>query len=360
LLSATLLSSACSSAQSQGHAALEKIELPPGFSISVFASGLSSPRQMALGEGGTVFVGSRSDKVYALKDTDGDGHADDKYVVAEGLRAPNGVAVRDGALYVAEIPRLSRYDNIEARLENPPQAVVLEDGFPNDSHHGYRFLGFSPEGRLYMSIGAPCNVCDKPGFGIILSMQPDASDKRVYARGIRNSVGFDWQPDSGDLWFTDNGRDRMGDNIPPDELNRAPKSGMDFGFPYCHGGDVSDPEFGDTRACGEFSAPAQKLGPHVASLGMRFYTGEMFPDQYRGDVFIAEHGSWNRSNKIGYRVTRVSIDNSKAVNYQPFASGWLQGEQAWGRPVDVLAAADGALLVSDDQAGVIYRITYAP
>ena len=220
-------------------------------------------------------------------------------------------------------------------MASPPQAVVLEDSFPNDSHHGYRFLGFSPNGRLIMSIGAPCNVCDKPGFGVILSMQPDATDKRVYARGVRNSVGFDWRPGTDELWFTDNGRDHMGDNLPPGELNRAPQSGMDFGFPYCHGGDIADPEFGEARACSEFTAPAQKLGPHVAPLGMRFYSGDMFPEEYRGDVFIAEHGSWNRSKKIGYRVTRVGIENGKAVSYQPFASGWLQGEQAWGRPVDV-------------------------
>jgi glucose/arabinose dehydrogenase len=192
----------------------------------------------------------------------------------------------------------------------------------------------------------------------MLSMQPDGSDKRVYAKGIRNSVGFDWQPGTGVLWFTDNGSDRLGDNRPPGELNRAPESGLHFGFPYCHGGNIADPEFGDKRACKEFTPPAQKLGPHVAPLGMRFYTGKMFPEEYQGDIFIAEHGSWNRSNKIGYRVTRVSVDGDKATKYETFASGWLQDESAWGRPADVQVMPDGALLVSDDQSGVIYRISY--
>mgnify|MGYP001032220565 CR=1 FL=1 len=352
-----LLVSGCSRAGNE-NTKLDQIELPPGFAINVFASGLSSPRQMALGKQGTVFVGSRSDSVYALQDTDSDGRADKKYTIASGLQKPNGVAFRDGDLYVAEIPRLSRYADIEANLQNPPEAQVLSEDFPNRSHHGYRFIKFGPDGRLYLPIGAPCNVCEAPGFGLILSMQPDASDKRIYAKGIRNSVGFDWQPDTGVLWFTDNGRDNLGDNRPPGELNRAPQAGMHFGFPYCHGGDIADPKFGDERKCGEFAAPAQKLGPHVAPLGMRFYDGKMFPKQYQGDIFIAEHGSWNRSKKIGYRITRVSIDGDNATQYEPFASGWLQGQSAWGRPADVLVAPDGALLVSDDQSGVIYRISY--
>lgn len=359
---ALLLATGCGAAQgdqnSRDSGQLGKIQLPPGFSINTFASGLESPRQMALGEGGTVFVGSRADKVYALQDSDGDGRAERQFTIASGLQKPNGVAMRDGDLYVAEIPRLRRYADIESRLASPPQGEVLADDFPDNAHHGYRFIRFSPQGRLYLPIGAPCNVCDQQGFGVLLSMQPDGSDKRVYARGIRNTVGFDWQPDTGVLWFTDNGRDHLGDNRPPGELNRAPESGMHFGFPYCHGDDIADPEFGDARACSEFTAPAQKLGPHVAPLGMRFYDGDMFPADYRGDVFIAEHGSWNRSSKIGYRVTRVHIQGDKAVKYEPFAYGWLQGESAWGRPADVLVAPDGALLVSDDRSGVIYRISY--
>lgn len=350
---------ACGTAGAQSKASqLNKIKLPPGFTISIFASNLESPRQMALGEQGTVFVGSRSDKVYALQDKDGDGRAEKKFTLASGLQKPNGVAMRDGDLYVAEIPRLSRFEDIESKLEKPPRAQVLADDFSDRSHHGYRYIKFSPDGRLYLPIGAPCNVCEEEGFGVLLSMQPDATDRRVYAKGIRNTVGFDWQPDTGVLWFTDNGRDHLGDNRPPGELNRAPNAGLHFGFPYCHGGVIADPEFGDERDCDEFTAPAQKLGPHVAPLGMLFYDGKMFPKKYQGDIFIAEHGSWNRSKKIGYRITRVSVDGDKATKYQPFASGWLQGESAWGRPADVLVAPDGALLVSDDQSGVIYRISY--
>ena len=209
-------------------------------------------------------------------------------------------------------------------------------------------------------MGAPCNICepDAQRYANILRMNADGSGMETFARGVRNTVGFDWQPQTRELWFTDNGRDMLGDDVPPDELNHAPRAGMHFGYPYCHGGKYADPEFGAKRRCEEFTAPAQNLGPHVAALGMRFYTGTMFPAQYRNQVFIAEHGSWNRSSKIGYRISLVRLQDGKAVAYEPFASGWLQGESAWGRPVDVLVLPDGSLLIADDVAGAIYRIVY--
>jgi glucose/arabinose dehydrogenase len=322
---------------------------------------VANAREMALGERGTLFVGSRSaGNVYALVDADGDQRAEARFVIDSGLRMPSGVAFRDGALYVGAISRILRYDDIETRLDRPPEPVVITDGLPSDSHHGWKYLAFGPDGKLYVPVGAPCNVCERPGpYASILRMNADGSEPERYARGVRNSVGFDFHPVTGALWFTDNGRDRLGDNTPPDELNHAPEPGLHFGFPYCHGGFIADPRYGAKRGCAEFTPPARALGPHVASLGMKFYTGTMFPPAYRNQIFIAEHGSWNRSSKIGYRVTVVRLDErGRAVAYEPFATGWLQGESNWGRPADVLVMPDGALLVSDDQAGVIYRISY--
>jgi glucose/arabinose dehydrogenase len=338
---------------------LEKVKLPPGFSISVYAAGVRNPREMALGPGGTLFVGSMdAGNVYAIVDRDGDNHADDVIRIAGGLRMPSGVAFRDGSLYVAEISRVTRYDNIESRLKNPPKPVVVNDRFPADRHHGWKFIAFGPDGMLYVPVGAPCNVC-RPDerHAVIDRMKSDGSGLEVFAEGIRNSVGFDWHPVTKELWFTDNGRDSMGDNIPPDELNRAPQQGMHFGFPDCHAGAIRDPEFGQ-EPCSKFAPPALNLTPHGAAIGMRFYTGSMFPAEYRNQVFIAEHGSWNRSTPIGYRVMVARLDGDKTVKYEPFAEGWLQGAHAWGRPSDVLVMPDGALLVADDQAGVIYRISY--
>ncbi len=340
---------------------LDLIELPPGFVIEVYASDVPGARSLALGPDGTVFVGSwKAGKVYALTDRDRAGRADETITVASGLDMPNGVALRDGALYVAETSRVLRFDDIEARLDDPPDPVVIADGFPTERLHGWRFIAFGPDGMLYMSVGAPCNVCKEEDerFASIMRMNPDGSGPEIFAHGVRNSVGFDWHPETGDLWFTDNGRDRLGDDHPPDELNYAPRAGLHFGFPYCHGGDIPDPEYGTERACTEFTPPAQKLGPHVASIGMRFYTGSTFPETYRNGIFIAEHGSWNRSEKIGYRVTFVRLDGDEAVGYEPFAQGWLQGEDAWGRPTDLLVMPDGSLLVSDDRMGAVYRISY--
>ncbi|HWP99434.1 MAG TPA: sorbosone dehydrogenase family protein [Vicinamibacterales bacterium] len=341
---------------------LDTIRLPPGFRIEVYADGVENARSLALGPGGVLFVGTRSEgNVYAVVDRDGDERADRVYTIARGLNMPNGVAVREGALYVAEVNRILRFDDIERRLENPPKPVVVNDTLPRERHHGWKFIAFGPDGLLYVPVGAPCNIClsEDERFASILRMKPDGTGVEVFAHGVRNSVGFDWHPRTKELWFTDNGRDWLGDNAPPDELNRAPKPGLHFGYPFCHGRDIADPEFGTRRRCSEFVPPVQELGPHVAAVGMRFYTGRMFPPEYHGQIFIAEHGSWNRSTPIGYRVTVVTLDGDRAVAYRPFAEGWLQGSKAWGRPADVLVMPDGALLVSDDEAGVIYRISYA-
>ena len=341
---------------------ISRLEVPEGFSVSVYTAEAPGARSMTFSPSGVLFVGTRDNpgKIYAVVDADGDGRAERVRVVDEGLDMPNGVAFRDGALFVAEVSRILRYDGIEERLEEPPEPVVVTAAYPSDRHHGWKFIAFGPDGWLYVPVGAPCNVCDEGGvYASITRMRPDGADRQIHARGIRNTVGFDWHPDTGVLWFTDNGRDWLGDDAPPDELNRAPEAGSHFGFPHCHAGDLADPEFGRGRPCSGFTPPAQKLAPHVAALGMRFYDGEMFPDGYRGQVFIAEHGSWNRSSKIGYRVMLVRLDGERAVSYEPFATGWLQRENAWGRPVDVEVAPDGALLVSDDRAGAIYRIAYS-
>jgi glucose/arabinose dehydrogenase len=298
--------------------------------------------------------------VYAVLDRKKQNRADQVITIALGLNVPNGVAFRNGSLYVAEVNRVLRYDNIDDRLHNPPLPVVVNDSFPTDNHHGWKFIRFGPDGKLYVPVGAPCNICERkdPRYATIMRMNPDGSGLEIFASGIRNTVGFDWNPLTRELWFTDNGRDWMGDNLPPDELNCAPKKGLNFGFPYCHGTKIPDPQFGTKQSCKEFVPPAMELGPHVASLGMRFYTGAMFPPEYKNQILIAEHGSWNRSVPIGYRVTLVRLQNNRAVKYEVFAEGWLQGSQAWGRPVDVLVMPDGALLVSDDKAGAIYRISY--
>lgn len=339
---------------------LDKVKLPPGFSMSIFAK-VPNARSMAWGDNGTLFAGNRDqDKVYAIVDANQDGKADSVFVIDEKLTMPCGVAFRNGSLYVAEVSRILRYDNIESRLSNPPDPVVVYDKYPTESHHGWKYIAFGPDGKLYVPVGAPCNICEKkdPVFASITRINPDGTGMEVYASGVRNSVGFAWHPETGELWFTDNGRDNMGDDVPNCELNHAPKAGMHFGFPYCHQGNVPDPEFGTGHKCEDYSAPAQLMGPHVAPLGMRFYTGSMFPAEYKNRIFIAQHGSWNRSAPIGYRVMMATIEGGKIVKYEPFADGFLQGTEVLGRPVDVEIAKDGALLVSDDEKGLIYRITY--
>ena len=340
----------------------QTISLPPGFRIGYYADNVPNARSMALSPDGTLFVGTLNQgRLYAIRDTDQDYVADEVITLAEGMNVPNGVAVRDGALYVAEINRILRYDGIEASLPNLPEPVVINDDYPDDLTHGWKFIRFGPDGRLYVPVGAPCNVCVVEGtpYGKITSIAADGSDLQVYADGVRNSVGFDWQPETGVLWFTDNGRDSLGDDVPPDELNRAPEAGLNFGFPYCHGGTIPDPEFGRLRACDEFTPPAQPLGPHVAALGMRFYTGDLFPEEYRNQIFFAEHGSFDRTEPIGYQVSLARVAGDDVVSYEPFAAGWLGADgRVWGRPVDVQVMPDGSLLVSDDLAGAIYRIWY--
>jgi len=344
-----------------GNLQLATIRLPPGFTIDYYAENVPGARSLTRGPDGIVFVGTRGEgKVYALVDSSGDQKADRVVTLAEGLFLPNGVAYRNGSLYVAEVNRILRYDDITGRLDNPPAPVVVSEAFPGDTLHGWKFIAFGPDGKLYVPVGAPCNACvpPSPEYAAIHRMNPDGSDLELYASGIRNTVGFDWDPLTGDLWFTDNGRDWLGENLPPDELNLAPGQGMNFGFPYCYGENVPDPNLNSGGSCAGYTPAAQPLPAHVASLGMRFYTGTMFPDEYRNQIFIAEHGSWNRIVPTGYRLSLVRRENNTPVSYEIFAEGWLQNGIPWGRPVDVLVMPDGALLVSDDLLGAVYRISY--
>jgi glucose/arabinose dehydrogenase len=311
---------------------------------------------------GTLFVGTRkAGRIYAVVDRDGDFRADQTVTLADGLNMPNGVAFSDGSLYVAEVNRILRYDQIEQNLRSPPKPVIVNDSFPRDEHHGWKYIAIGPDGMLYVPVGAPCNICEKddPRYSTIMRMKLDGSGLEIFTHGVRNTVGFDWHPLTKQLWFTNNGRDWMGDDLPPDTLHHASVKGLHFGFPYCHAGDIPDPEYGHKRRCHEFAAPALKLGPHVAPLGMKFYTKKMFPSRYQNQIFIAEHGSWNRSVPIGYRITTVIFKGNRAAGYEIFAEGWLQKDKAWGRPVDIIVLNDGSMLVSDDRAGAIYRITYS-
>ncbi|MBI4485254.1 MAG: sorbosone dehydrogenase family protein [Acidobacteria bacterium] len=354
------------STQARVDVRLPNIKLPPGFSIAVYADRVPNARSLALATDGTVFVGNREGRaVYAVVDRDNDHRADEVVKIADGLTMPNGVAFKDGALYVAEVSRVLRYDGVlqfvkqAAAGRAPLKPTIINDSFPSDRLHGWKYLAFGPDGLLYLQVGAPCNICDRGDpYATIWRMKPDGSDAEIFARGVRNSVGMAWHPDSKQLWFTDNGRDMLGDEVPPDELNHAPRNGLHFGYPYCHGGTIADPEFGARHPCASYTAPARVLGPHAAALGLKFYTGTMFPQSYRKQIFIAEHGSWNRSTPIGYRLSLVRLEGNKAVTYETFAEGWLQGRDAWGRPVDVLELPDGSLLVSDDEANLIYRISY--
>lgn len=358
---ASLSLSAALSFPLQARAALDDIRLPEGFHIEYYSDQVPGARSLTLGNDGVVFVSTRQlGRVYALLDRDGNHEVDRVLTILDGLDTPNGIDYRDGTLFVAENSRILRYDDIDQRLDNMPQPQVLTTNLPSDRHHGWRYMRLGPDGWLYVGVGAPCNVCLEPDYAEIRRLRTDGSDMQSFARGVRNTVGFDWHPDTGVLWFTDNGRDWLGDERPPDELNRAPRADLHFGFPYCHGVDIRDPEFGAGESCADYVPPVQELVAHTAALGMRFYTGDQFPQQYRNQVFIAEHGSWNRSNKVGYRVSLVTLDGAKAIDYRPFAEGWLQGEEAWGRPVDVLVLPDGSMLVSDDQAGAVYRIYYRP
>lgn len=341
---------------------LDKIKLPTGFKIDVYAE-VNNARSLAISPSGIIYVGNRDgDKVYAIKDTDGDFKADKKWTIASGLNMPNGVAFKDGDLYVAEMTRIIKFPGIESKLNDPGQPVVVNDQYPKQDGHGWKYIAFGPDGKLYVPVGAPCNICEPKEeiYASITRINADGSGREIYARGIRNTVGFTWHPETHELWFTDNGRDMMGDEIPNCELNTAPKAGMHFGYPYCHEGAIKDPQFGNKRPCSDFTPPVQKMGPHVAPLGLKFYTGNMFPASYKNQLIVARHGSWNRSKKSGHDLSLVKINNNKSEGLEVFASGWLDDatQKVWGRPVDVLILPDGSMLVSDDQANVIYRITY--
>ena len=344
---------------------LDKIKLPEGFKIDIFAQDIDNARSLALGDKGTVFVSTRSEKnVYAIIDNDQDYVADRVITLIDDIKMPNGVAFYQGDLYIAGITSIWKLENIEENLDNVPEPILITDKFPDQSHHAWKFIRFGPDGKLYVPVGAPCNVCkeEEAIYSTITRMNPDGSDLEIYAHGVRNSVGFDWHPVTEELWFTDNGRDMMGDDIPPCEINHAPNKDMHFGFPFCHGNEIKDPEFGDQHSCDEFTPPVQELVAHVAPLGMRFYTGNMFPNDYKNQILFAEHGSWNRSKKSGYRVMKLTLedDYKTPISYEVFAEGWLDvaKDENWGRPVDVLQMPDGSLLVSDDFADVIYRISH--
>ncbi|MCE8034429.1 PQQ-dependent sugar dehydrogenase [Halomonas sp. MCCC 1A11057] len=345
---------------------LDHLRMPDGFNAEIWAHGMPGARMMALGDEGTLFIGTRGiGRVYAVRDN---GDEREHVIVAEGLTQPNGVAFKDGSLYVAAINRIFRYDDIESHLANGddiPEPEELTDAFglPDDEHHGWKFLAFGPDGRLYVPVGAPCNGCevDPDTHATIHSFEPDGSDMRVEARGVRNSVGFDFHPETDELWFTDNNQDWIGEHGPGDELNRLGEPGEHFGFPVCHSVGMIDPELGSADACDDKTLPAAVTDPHSAPLGMRFYTGEMFPEEYRNAIFIARRGSWNRTLSVGYDVLVAKLsEDGRRADLSPFMVGLLDPrENAFsGRPVDVLQMPDGALLVSDEQNGAIYRISY--
>ncbi|MGK0409563.1 MAG: glucose/arabinose dehydrogenase [Shewanella psychromarinicola] len=339
---------------------LDKIELPQGFTIDVYAENIENARQMALGDNGTVFVGSRkAGNVYALIDSNNDFKADKKIIVATDLFMPSGLTYHQGNLYVADVDKIWRYPNIEKSLPAIPKPELVYNKLPNKAHHGWKFIAFGPDGKLYIPVGAPCNVCESElPFASILKLDLDTKQTTIVAKGVRNSVGFDFHPQTGKLWFTDNGRDMMGDDLPDDELNRVSQTGQHFGFPYIHNSKIADPDFTDPQIAKLNTPPVLTLGAHVAALGMEFYQGNQFPAAFHHSILIAQHGSWNRSSKVGYRIMQVELQDNTVIGYKPFATGWLDGEQSWGRPVDVMTLADGSLLVSDDFANAIYRISY--
>ncbi|MEM6830995.1 MAG: PQQ-dependent sugar dehydrogenase [Bacteroidota bacterium] len=344
---------------------MNEIVLPEGFKIAVFAR-VNNARSLAFAPDGTLFVSNRNgDKVYAIRDTDKDWKADKRYVIREGLKMPNGIAFKDGDLYVAEVSKLWRFDDILSNLDEVKEPVLIYEDYPKDKHHGWKYIAFGPKGKLYVPVGAPCNICESKNeqYASITRMNPDGSDREIFVHGVRNTVGFTWHPETEEMWFTDNGRDWMGNDMPPCELNRVTKVGQHFGYPYCHAGTIKDPEFGDKFPCSDFVPPAQNLGPHVAPLGLKFCQSDNFPSDYQNKIFIAEHGSWNRDAEVGHtghKITMVTEKDGKGTAYEDFATGFLTKEtnKAWARPVDLVFAEDGSMLVSDDLAGTIFRIWY--
>lgn len=342
---------------------LQKLRLPDGFAIEIFADNVPDARSMALGQStGTVFVGTRSDRVYAVVDKDKDRKADEVVTILDGLKMPNGVALYQGMLYVAEQHRIVRYPAPGFSLDLPFKDLgeVIYDKLPDKAHHGWRYIRFGPDGKLYVTVGSPCNICEvHDPEGTVLRMNPDGSDVEVFARGLRNSVGMAFQPKSGELYLTDNNTDMMGDDIPPGEFNAAPGKGLHFGFPYYAGGHARHRDWKDKTPPQEVTFPKVEFPAHTAPLGILFYTGDMFPAEYKNDALVAQHGSWNRTEPIGYRLMRVKFDDAGEVTgTEIFVDGWLNHGEAWGRPVDLLQLPDGSVLVSDDYQGVIYRIFY--
>jgi glucose/arabinose dehydrogenase len=337
---------------------LGRLRAPPGFVIEVFAE-VPGARSLAVAErGARVYVGTQGERVFAVLDPDRDGRADEVVEVAHGLKVPNGVALApDGALFVVEQHQITRFDPSGERKVVVPPGIL-----PDFRHHGWRYAAFGPDRRLYVTIGAPCNICEVRGFeGTIVRMREDGHEVEIFAHGVRNSLGLDWQPRTGELFFTDNGGDQLGDLVPPDELNRAAEPDLHFGYPYVYGPGQPYPEFAGAKAPGPFTPPVVNFDAHVAALGIHFYRGRMFPQEYRYAAFVAQHGSWNRSEPIGYRVVRVAFDAAgRPSGTDVFIDGWLGSDgDAWGRPVDIAELPDGSLLISDDEAGVIYRVTYA-
>ncbi len=346
------------------------LNIPDGFDLQVYGR-VDNARQMAMSENGTLYVSNRrGGNVYRVKDTNGDFKIDELDTLLSGLDQPNGVAIKDGDLYVADISKLWVIRDVDNAVEINPELIY--DDYPTETHHGWKFIAFGPDGKLYVPVGAPCNICEPEDeiYATITRMDPDGTNREIYARGVRNTVGFTWHPETGELWFTDNNRDWLGDDGPPCELNRVSEMGQHFGYPYCHGGNIVDPgvndddeEFEVTPTCEGFTAPAQNLGPHVAPLGVKFYTGDMFPEQFKNLIFIAEHGSWNRSPEAGHTghlISMVREENGEGVEYETFIDGFLikESNEAWGRPVDLLVLEDGSMLISDDKSGTIYRLTY--
>ncbi len=337
---------------------LNELTLPKNFHITIYANKLPGVRELALGKDNIVYAGSYNNHVYAIVKKQDQTKI---YTIGKNLVMPHGVAFHNRALYVAELNKVIKYPNITDHLANPPSPVTVINNLPDKRWHGYKTLHFGPQGKLYLAIGVPCNSClnTDSRFGTIMQFNADGSDGNIFANGIRNSVGFDWQPQTKVMWFSDNGQDWLGDNFPPDEINRAPHAKMDFGFPYFIDNNHAAPKFGQLKSSENMMPPAFELPAHVAALGIRFYQGQQFPKDYQDKLFIAEHGSWNRSNKIGYRISMLDIKDGKASHYQQFVTGWLEKNgHVWGRPNDILVLPDGSLLVSDDLAGVIYRIYY--
>ena len=342
---------------------VEILKLDPGFKISIFASDLDQPRQMIESKNGTIFIGERSGQIIALLDSDGNGQADSKRVIADDLTYSTGVSIFEGDLYFSEISKIWKIQDIENWLQKNssgfPEKILVSQDLPEDKWHGWKWLQHNAEGDIYTNVGAPCNIClsENPQYASIIRLRDD--NWEYVARGVRNSVGFDFHPETSKLYFGDNGRDWLGDDSPACELNRVDEDGLFYGFPYQHALNVKDPEYGDLESGYDYVDPILELGAHVAPTGLAFYDGEMFPKKYKNNIFITLHGSWNRSKKVGYKVIRVVLDSEgDVVDTKDFISGWLDGETVLGRPAAPLIISDGSLLISDDKANVIYRITY--